>query len=70
MAAALIIFGLSHEPISAISACLLAGASWTMVLTKLYVSTQGALPDWGAVVLSEDTLRANRHEIALTWIPV
>jgi MFS family permease len=46
MAAALVIFGVSHEPISAIAACLLAGASWTVVLTKLYVSAQVALPDW------------------------
>jgi Transmembrane secretion effector len=42
----LVIFGVSHEPISAIAACLLAGASWTVVLTKLYVSAQVALPDW------------------------
>jgi MFS family permease len=46
MAAALVIFGVSHEPISAIAACLLAGAAWTVVLTKLYVSAQVALPDW------------------------
>jgi MFS family permease len=46
MAAALVIFGVSHEPISAIAACLLAGASWTVVLTTLYVSAQVALPDW------------------------
>jgi Transmembrane secretion effector len=46
MAAALVIFGVSHEPISAIAACLLAGASWTVVLTKLYVSAEVALPDW------------------------
>jgi hypothetical protein len=46
MAAALVIFGVSHEPVSAIAACLLAGASWTVVLTKLYVSAQVALPDW------------------------
>jgi Transmembrane secretion effector len=46
MAAALVIFGASHEPISAIAACLLAGASCTVVLTKLYVSAQVALPDW------------------------
>ena len=46
MAAALVIFGVSHEPISAISAGLLAGASWMVVLTKLYVSAQVALPDW------------------------
>ena len=43
---ALILFGLSHEPITAICACLLGGASWTVVLTKLYVSAQIALPDW------------------------
>lgn len=28
------------------AALLLAGASWTVVLTKLYVSAQVALPDW------------------------
>ena len=43
---ALVLFGLANEPIVAICACLLGGASWTMVLTKLYVSAQVALPDW------------------------
>jgi len=43
---ALILFGLAHEPVVAICACLLGGASWTLVLTKLYVSAQVALPDW------------------------
>ena len=43
---ALVLFGLAHDPITAISACLLAGAAWTVVLTKLYVSAQVALPDW------------------------
>ena len=43
---ALVLFGLAHDPITAVSACLLAGASWTVVLTKLYVSAQVALPDW------------------------
>ena len=43
---ALVLFGLAHEPIVAICACLLAGASWTVVITKLYVSAQIALPDW------------------------
>ena len=43
---ALVLFGLAHEPIMAICACLLAGASWTVVMTKLYVSAQVALPDW------------------------
>ena len=43
---ALVLFGLAHEPIMAICACLLAGGSWTVVMTKLYVSAQVALPDW------------------------
>ena len=43
---ALVLFGLAHQPITAICACLLAGASWTVVITKLYVSAQVALPDW------------------------
>jgi Transmembrane secretion effector len=43
---ALVLFGFAHEPFMAICACLLAGASWTVVLTKLYVSAQIALPDW------------------------
>ncbi len=46
VAFALILFGLAREPIMAICACVLGGASWTMVLTKLYVSAQVALPDW------------------------
>jgi Transmembrane secretion effector len=46
MAAALVIFGVSHEPISAVSAGLLAGASWTVTLTKHYVLAQVALQDW------------------------
>ena len=43
---ALVLFGLAREPITAVCACLLAGASWTIVLSKLYVSAQVALPDW------------------------
>ena len=43
---ALVLFGLAHERIMAICACLLAGGSWTVVITKLYVSAQVALPDW------------------------
>jgi MFS family permease len=43
---ALILFGLAQQPVTAVCACLLAGASWTVVLTKLYVSAQIALPDW------------------------
>jgi MFS family permease len=45
-ALSLILFGLAQQPITAICACLAGGAAWTMVLTKLYVSAQVALPDW------------------------
>jgi MFS family permease len=45
-AAALVMFGLAHESMMAISACLIAGAAWTLVLSILYVSAQVALPDW------------------------
>ncbi len=45
-AIALVLFGLARESIVAILACLLGGAAWTLVLTKLYVSAQVALPDW------------------------
>jgi MFS family permease len=43
---ALVMFGLAHDAITAIAASLLAGAAWTIVLSKLYVSAQVALPDW------------------------
>jgi predicted MFS family arabinose efflux permease len=43
---ALVLFGVAHAPAMAILACLIAGASWTIVLTNLYVSAQVALPDW------------------------
>jgi MFS family permease len=43
---ALVLFGLARDPITAVCACLVAGASWTIVLTNLYVSAQIALPDW------------------------
>lgn len=45
-ALALVLFGLARDPFTGICACLLAGASWTMVLTNLYVSTQVDLPEW------------------------
>jgi predicted MFS family arabinose efflux permease len=45
-AAALALFGVARGPAAAIGACLLAGASWTVVLANLYVSAQVALPDW------------------------
>jgi MFS family permease len=43
---ALLMFGLAHNPVVAFGACVVAGASWTIVLTNLYVSAQVALPDW------------------------
>jgi MFS family permease len=43
---ALVLFGLAHKPFIALSACVVAGASWTVVVTSLYVSAQVALPDW------------------------
>lgn len=46
IAIALVMFGLSREPWMALSAALLAGASWTIVLSCLYVSAQIALPTW------------------------
>jgi MFS family permease len=45
-ALALALFGLAHDPATCIFACLIAGASWTIVLTNLYVSAQVVLPDW------------------------
>ena len=36
---ALISFGLAYEPITAVGACLLAGACWTIVLTALRIRT-------------------------------
>jgi predicted MFS family arabinose efflux permease len=45
-ALALFLFGLARDPFTAICACLLAGAAWTVALTSLYVSTQVELPDW------------------------
>jgi predicted MFS family arabinose efflux permease len=46
IAAALVMFGLSGDPILAVCAALLAGASWTIVLVGLYVSALLCLPDW------------------------
>jgi MFS family permease len=45
-ALALVLFGFARDPATSIVACLIAGASWTVVLTVLYVSAQVALPDW------------------------
>src|SRR5215472_16676517 len=45
-AAALVLFGLAHQPWVAALACLLAGISWIAVLASLNVSAQTVLPDW------------------------
>ena len=45
-AAALVLFGLAHQPWVAVTACLLAGVSWISVLATLNVSAQTVLPDW------------------------
>jgi MFS family permease len=45
-AAALVLFGLAHQPWVAVLACLLAGVSWIGVLAILNVSAQTVLPDW------------------------
>ncbi len=46
IAIALVLFGLAREPVIALCASVLAGASWIIVLATLYVSAQFALPDW------------------------
>ena len=45
-AVALVLFGLAHDPAIALGASVIAGATWTLVLSTLYVSAQVALPDW------------------------
>ena len=44
--AALAMYGAAHELAMALTASLVAGASWTIMLTTLFVSAQVALPDW------------------------
>jgi hypothetical protein len=40
------LFGISRDPILAVCAAVVAGASWTIVLVGLYVSALISLPDW------------------------
>jgi MFS family permease len=42
----LLLFGLAHEPLLALSASLIAGVSWMAVIANLNVSAQLSLPDW------------------------
>ena len=45
-AVAMVLYGLAHEPVTALLASLIAGASWIAALATLGVSAQVALPDW------------------------
>jgi MFS family permease len=45
-ALALFLFGSAHQPIVGLVASLIAGISWTPVVSSLNVSAQVALPDW------------------------
>ncbi len=45
-AVALVLFGLAHGPLIGLSASMIAGVSWIVILASLNVSAQVALPDW------------------------
>src|SRR5271154_584348 len=45
-AAAMLLYGLPREPVTALIASVIAGASWIATLAMLTVSAQVALPDW------------------------
>ncbi len=45
-AVAMVLYGLAHEPVTALAASAIAGASWIAALATLGVSAQVALPDW------------------------
>jgi predicted MFS family arabinose efflux permease len=45
-ALAMVLYGVAHEPLLALVASIIAGASWIAVLATLSVSAQVALPDW------------------------
>jgi predicted MFS family arabinose efflux permease len=45
-ALAMLLYGLAREPITALAASAIAGASWIGALATLSVSAQVALPDW------------------------
>jgi predicted MFS family arabinose efflux permease/quinol monooxygenase YgiN len=45
-AAAMVLYGVAHEPAPALVASAIAGASWIASLATLSVSAQVALPDW------------------------
>jgi predicted MFS family arabinose efflux permease/quinol monooxygenase YgiN len=43
---ATVLFAIAHEPVIAIAASLIAGASWIAAVSSLNVSAQVALPEW------------------------
>jgi MFS family permease len=43
---ALFLFAAARQPVVALAGSLIAGASWIIALTTLFVSTQVALPEW------------------------
>ena len=45
-AVAMILYGVAREPVLALAASAVAGASWIAALATLSVSAQIALPDW------------------------
>jgi MFS family permease len=45
-AAALVLYGLAREPVTAVLASVIAGVSWIAVIATLNVSAQVALPEW------------------------
>ena len=45
-AAASALFGLAHDPATALAASLIAGVSWIAALSSLNISAQVALPEW------------------------
>ena len=45
-ALAMVLYGLAREPVTALVASVVAGASWIAALATLSVSAQVALPDW------------------------
>jgi hypothetical protein len=42
----MVLYGLAREPLTALAASVIAGASWIAALATLSVSAQVALPDW------------------------
>jgi predicted MFS family arabinose efflux permease len=45
-AAAMVLYGLARDPVTALAASLIAGASWIAALAMLTISAQIAVPDW------------------------